>query len=89
MHPVAVTLNRADPASSHLTAETVTDPTWIHHRREDRLDHLRARVDLDHCRIAAAIIAASSDAATASPGRVCERALRHTPTPRGRRLALT
>ncbi|WP_157535738.1 hypothetical protein [Kitasatospora mediocidica] len=89
MYLVAVTLICADPASSQLTAGAVTDLIWLHSQHEDRVEHIRSRVDLNRCHIAAAIIAATSDAATASLRRVCERALRHTPALRGWRLALT
>lgn len=83
MHLVAVTLICPDPPSPRLTAGAVTDLIWNHSRREDRVEHVRARVDLNLCRIAAAIIAATPDAATANLRRVCERAVRHTPALRG------
>ncbi|MGK4578522.1 hypothetical protein [Kitasatospora sp. HPMI-4] len=89
MHLIAVTLVRPDPAPSQLTAEAVTDLIWVHSQREDRVEHIRARVDLNRYCIAAAIIADTPDTATANLRRVCERALRHAPALRGWRLVLT
>ncbi|WP_157537512.1 hypothetical protein [Kitasatospora azatica] len=89
MHLVAVTLICPDPAPSQLTAEAVTDLIWVHSQHEDRVEHIRTRVDLNRCRIAAAIIAATPDAAAANLRRVCERALQHTPALHGWRLVLT
>ncbi|MER8182384.1 hypothetical protein [Kitasatospora sp. NPDC094015] len=83
MHLVAVTLVRPDPAPSQLTAEAVTDLIWVHSQQEDRVEHIRSRVDLNHCRVAAAVIADTPDAAIANLRRVCERALRDTPALRG------
>ncbi|MGW4695557.1 hypothetical protein ACWEO1_24650 [Kitasatospora cineracea] len=83
MHLIAVTLVRPDPAPSQLTAATVTDLIWVHSRPEDRVEHIRTRVDPDLYRIAAAIIADTPDAAVANLRRVCERALRHAPSLRG------
>ncbi|GAA3038851.1 hypothetical protein GCM10020229_57570 [Kitasatospora albolonga] len=83
MHLVAVTLIGPDPPSPQLTAAAVTDLIWVHSRREDRVEHIRARVDLNLYRVAAAIIAATPDAATASLRRVCERAVRDAPALRG------
>ncbi|MFD8597117.1 hypothetical protein ACFV1L_19155 [Kitasatospora sp. NPDC059646] len=71
-----------------LTPATVTDLIWLHSRPEDRVEHIRARVDADRWRIAAAVIADTPDAAAASLRRVCERALQHVPALRGWRLAL-
>ncbi|MFJ5924542.1 hypothetical protein ACIQF6_18285 [Kitasatospora sp. NPDC092948] len=73
---------------SPLMAGAVTDLIWVHSRREDRVEHLRSRVDRDLCHIAAAIVADTPDAATANLRRVCERALRHAPALRGWRLVL-
>ncbi|GAA1944637.1 hypothetical protein [Kitasatospora viridis] len=79
MQLVAVTLICPDPPSSQLTAAAVTDLIWVHSRHEDRVEHIRTRVELNRCRIAAAIIAATPDAAIANLRRVCERALQHAP----------
>ncbi|MFI9788721.1 hypothetical protein ACIHEI_35215 [Kitasatospora sp. NPDC051984] len=89
MHLVAVTLICLGPAPSQLTAEAVTDLIWVHSRPEDRVEHVRARVDLNQYGIAAAIIADTPQAATANLRRVCERALRHAPALRGWFLVLT
>ncbi|GAA1182546.1 hypothetical protein F4556_001521 [Kitasatospora gansuensis] len=89
MQLVAVTLICPDPAPSQLTAEAVTDLIWLHSQPEDRVEHIRSRVDLNRFHIAAAIIAATPDAAIANLRRVCERALRHTPALRGWRLVPT
>ncbi|MFD7734408.1 hypothetical protein ACFV6F_29020 [Kitasatospora phosalacinea] len=89
MQLVAVTLVRSDPAPLQLTAEAVTDLIWVHSRHEDRVEHVRTCVDLDCYRIAAAIIAATPDAATANLRRVCERALQQASALRGWRLAAT
>ncbi|WP_158715148.1 hypothetical protein [Kitasatospora phosalacinea] len=51
------------------------------------MEHIRTRIDLDHCRIAAAMIADTPDTATANLRRVCERALQHAPALRGWHLA--
>ncbi|MEV4613525.1 hypothetical protein AB0K43_13125 [Kitasatospora sp. NPDC049258] len=83
-----MTLIRPDPAPSQLTAEAVTDLIWAHSQHEDRVEHIRARVELSRCRIAAAIIADTPDAAIANLRRVCERALQHTPALRGWCLVL-
>ncbi|MFJ8041653.1 hypothetical protein ACIRBX_14260 [Kitasatospora sp. NPDC096147] len=88
MHLVAVTLIRPDPTSAQLTAEAVTDLIWVHSRPEDRVEHLRTRLEFNRCRIAAAIIAATPEAAIVNLRRVCERALRHTPALSGWGLAL-
>ncbi|MEV7117163.1 hypothetical protein [Kitasatospora griseola] len=53
------------------------------------MEHIRTRVDLDRCRIAAAIIADTPDAAAANLRSVCERALQQVPALRGWRLSLT
>ncbi|WP_157531923.1 MULTISPECIES: hypothetical protein [unclassified Kitasatospora] len=84
-----MTLICSDPAPSQLTAEVVTDLIWMHSQYEDRVEHIRARVELNRCRIAAAIIAATPDAATAKLRRVCERALQYTPALRNWCLVLT
>jgi hypothetical protein len=89
VHLVAVTLICPDPASSRVTAEAVTDLIWAHSRHEDRVEHIRSRVDLNLCRIAAAVIADTPDAAFASLRRVCARALQHTPALRDWCLLLT
>ncbi|MFJ5885603.1 hypothetical protein [Kitasatospora cineracea] len=81
-----MTLVRTDPAPSQLTAATVTDLIWAHSRPEDRVEHVRTRVDPGFYRIAAAVIADTPDAAVASLRRACERALRHAPSLRGWRL---
>ncbi|MFC8722605.1 hypothetical protein [Kitasatospora sp. NPDC057198] len=88
MHLVAVTLLCPAPARPPLTAGAVTDLMWVHSRGEDRVEHLRARVDRNRCHIAAAIIADTPDAAAANLRRVCERALRHVPALHGWRLVL-
>lgn len=89
MQLVAVTLTCSDPAPSQLTAEAVTDLIWVHSRHEDRVEHIRTRVDLNCYRIAAAIIADTPDAATMNLRHVCERALQQAPALRGWCLALT
>lgn len=89
MHLVAVTLICPDAASSQVTAEAVTDLIWVHSRHEDRVEHIRSRVDLNLYRVAAAMIADTPDAATANLRRVCERALQHTPALRDWSLVLT
>lgn len=89
MHLVALTLICPDSAPFQLTAAAVTDLIWVHSQHEDRVEHIRARVDLNRYCIAAAIIADTADAATASLRHVCERALRHSPALSGWCLALT
>ncbi|GGQ85844.1 hypothetical protein [Kitasatospora griseola] len=89
MHLVAVTLTCSDPVPPRLAAGAVTDLIWLHCRRADRVEHIRTRVDLDRCRIAAAIIADTPDAAAANLRSVCERALQQVPALRGWRLSLT
>jgi hypothetical protein len=84
-----MTLICPDPVLSQLTAEAVTDLIWVHCRHEDRVEHIRTRVDLHRYRIGAAIIADTPDAATANLRQVCERALQHAPALRGWRLVLT
>ncbi|GAA5024529.1 hypothetical protein GCM10025734_83180 [Kitasatospora paranensis] len=86
---VAVTLIRPDPAPLQLTAEAVTDLIWVHSRPEDRVEHIRSRIDLNRYCIAAAIIADTPDAATANLRHACERALHHAPALQGWSLALT
>ncbi|MDH6130938.1 hypothetical protein P3T37_000305 [Kitasatospora sp. MAA4] len=75
--------------SSQLTAEAVTDLIWVHCQHEDRVEHIRTRVDLHRYFIAAAVIADTPHAATAKLRQVCERALQLAPALRGGRLVLT